>query len=303
MLPAVLLCPMIDPQTLLQQATSLPPVPWLGNALSTVLVVAGALLLRWFLASRIRRAAIRSPELRQRWLVSVRNGCFLLVVLGLVIVWSAELQRLAISLIAILVAIVLATKELILCLTGSFLKMRSGAFAIGDRIVVSGLRGDVVDQTLLTTRIAELSGGPAGSQYTGNVVTIPNSVFLTGTVSNASALGSFVLHTVVVPCVRESTDVAQAEKDLLDAAGKVVAPYLEEAREAIDKEARRQGLEAVDAEPRVTILLPDPARVDLSLRFAVPARQTRKIEQEILRTYLATQKNAPAQEPAEAPAH
>ena len=259
---------------------------WLGNAIATLVLVALVATLRWFLASRVRASAIRSHELRRRWLVQVRNGCFLFLLFGLVIIWAAELQQLAISLLAIVVAIVLATKELILCLTGGVLRISSGAFAVGDRIEVNGIRGDVVDRTLMTTRLAELGTGGGAHQHTGRSVTLPNSLFLTYPVANDSELERFVLHTLTVPVCGTDGSWIDAEKALLEAAQIACSTYLDEARTHVERHARRQGLEAVAVEPRITLSFPDPGRLDMTLRVAAPAHQARRIEQEILRAYL-----------------
>lgn len=261
---------------------------WTRNIIASALLLTFVLLLRWFLAHHVRNSAISSPELRRRWLVQVRNGCFLLLMLGLVVIWSQELEKLAISLLAIVVAIVLATKELILCLTGSLLKMRAGSFSVGDRIEVNGLRGDVVDQTLLTTRLAELKPVGGALQYTGRSITLPNSLFLSFAVSNDSELDQFILHSVVVPLARADNNWQAAESALMAAANAVSAPYLDEARQHIDRHARKQGLETTAVEPRIALSFPDPARIDLTLRVSAPARQGRRIEQEILRRYLDT---------------
>lgn len=265
---------------------------WARNLLASVVAAAAVFLLRWFLASRVHAADITSSEMRRRWLVQIRNGCFLLLVAGLAVIWLEELQQLAISVLAVLFALVVATKELIMCLLGSVLKMRAGAFNIGDRIEVSTWKGDVIDQTLLTTQLAELQAAGGALQYSGRTLTLPNSLFLTHPVSRSS--DRFVLHTFVVPFPRAAdADWAAAEAALLEAAGQVCAPYIEEARAQLSRRSRREGWEGTEVEPRVTLSLVDPQRIDMMLRVASPARQTRRVEQEILRLWLARQPAAP----------
>ncbi|MBT3343339.1 MAG: mechanosensitive ion channel family protein [Gemmatimonadetes bacterium] len=256
------------------------------NIAATLVLLFGVALLRRFLVTRIRASSIKAPELRRRWLMQVRNGVFLIALLGLVAIWSQELQQLAISLLAILVALVLATKELILCLTGSLLKVRAGAFTVGDRIEVNGIKGDVIDQTLLTTRLAEIAPVGGAAQYTGRSLTLPNSLFLIHPIANGSVLDDFVLHTVVIPLAGDK-DWRRAETSLLAAANEVCAPYMSEAQSQFDRHAQTYGLEGTELEPRVSIALPDPTRIDLQLRIATPARKTRRIEQQIVRSYLA----------------
>jgi small-conductance mechanosensitive channel len=129
--------------------------PEMGNALASLLLLIAVVGLRQLLVQWVRRSAIQSADLRRRWIVQIRNGCFLLVLMGLVFIWVTELLAIAFSIAAFIVALVLATKELILCLTGSFLKVSSRAFSVGDRIEVGTFRGDVIDQTLLVTDVTQ----------------------------------------------------------------------------------------------------------------------------------------------------
>jgi len=126
--------------------------------ISTALLITVVVVVRALSARYIRRN-VASMELRRRWLVHSRNGLLLFMLLGLIIIWGEELRTLALSVVAIAVAFVVATKELILCVTGSILKAGAGSFNIGDRIQVKDFRGDVIDQSLLATTILEVGPG------------------------------------------------------------------------------------------------------------------------------------------------
>ena len=113
---------------------------------STVLLVVAVLVLR-SISARFIRKNVTTAELRTKWLVQSRNAFVLLLVLGLVLIWGEELRTVALSVVAIAVALVVATKELILCLIGSMLKAGTSAFDIGDRIQIKEYRGDVSTTT------------------------------------------------------------------------------------------------------------------------------------------------------------
>jgi small-conductance mechanosensitive channel len=112
---------------------------------SSVILIVTVLALRALLGRFIRRS-VASTELRRKWMVQSRNGLLLLLMLGLVLIWGEELRTLALSIVAIAVAFVVATKELILCVIGTLLKTVSNSFNLGDRIQVKDFRGDVIDQ-------------------------------------------------------------------------------------------------------------------------------------------------------------
>ncbi|MDP2380581.1 MAG: mechanosensitive ion channel, partial [Pseudohongiella sp.] len=132
---------------------------------SSVILIVTVLALRALLGRFIRRS-VASTELRRKWMVQSRNGLLLLLMLGLVLIWGEELRTLALSIVAIAVAFVVATKELILCVIGTLLKTVSNSFNLGDRIQVKDFRGDVIDQNLLATTIMEVGPGKITHQRT-----------------------------------------------------------------------------------------------------------------------------------------
>lgn len=258
---------------------------WLDNAIVSLFLIVATLILRQALVHWVRHLSIQSADLRRRWIVQIRNVCFLLILMGLIVTWASELRTVAFSLLAFVVALVLATKELILCLSGSFLKVSSGAFAIGDRIEIATTRGDVINQTLLATTIMEVGPGPYGHMYTGKTIVLPNSLFLTTPTINHSLTPRFILHTLTIP-LKIDEDWYQAEADLLAAAEAVCEPFIEEARKHISIFIAREGLELNTIDPRITISAPEPGRINLNLRVALPGDQVSHSEQEITRNFL-----------------
>lgn len=161
------------------------------------------LILVWAIVSRFIKRKVHSKELQRRWLVQTRNAMVLVLILGLVLIWGAELRTLALSVVAIAVAFVVATKELIMCVTGSILKTGARSFNIGDRIQIKDFRGDVIDQNILATTILEVGPGKLTHQRTGRMTVIPNAMFVSEPVINESYTHDFVLHVFTVPFKRE----------------------------------------------------------------------------------------------------
>jgi small-conductance mechanosensitive channel len=234
------------------------------------------------------RAVLRfdglSIDVRRRWVVVLRNASVFLLLFGLLSIWAEELRTLAVSLIAFAVALVIATKELILCASGAIVRAAGDAYGIGERVEIAGMRGEVVDQSMLTTTLLETGPG-AASQFTGRKIVVPNSVLLSSPVVNDSYYPGVDLHVITVPLdARE--DWEQAERLLLEAARTEVGAFADEARTHLRRAETLGGVEAPSVDPRVTLLLPEPGRVTLLLRVAAPARRKGRIEQAILRRYL-----------------
>lgn len=247
---------------------------------SSVILIVGVMILR-SLAARFIQRTVQSPELRGKWLVNSRNGFLLLMLLGLVMIWGEELRTLALSIVAIAVAFVVATKELILCFTGSILKSGSRSFVLGDRIQIKDIRGDVIDQTLLATTILEVGPGKHLHQRTGRRIVIPNALFVSEPVINESFTTHYDFHVFSVPFKRED-NWQLAQTALLDAANRQCDPYLELVRRYMSKIGNQRGLTMPSVEPRVTLQVPVAGEVHLTIRLPVKAGERNFIEQNIL---------------------
>ncbi|GLR64263.1 mechanosensitive ion channel domain-containing protein [Marinospirillum insulare] len=264
---------------------------------STLVLVTSMLVLR-ALGNRLIRRSVKSNELRRKWLVQSRNGLLLLTLLGVFMIWGEELRTLALSIVAIAVAFVVATKELIMCITGSLLKTGARSFDIGDRIQVKDFRGDVIDQNLLATTILEVGPGKLTHQRTGRMIVLPNSLFVSEPVVNESFTHDYVLHAFTVPFMREDNWRA-AQQALLAAATKHCAYNLESIRRHMQKVATQRGLEVPTVDPRVSLQFPDAEEVHLIVR--VPAKTSQKsfIEQSILTEVFAEKDYLPAEKLAQ----
>lgn len=251
----------------------------------TVVLLVLVLLVRWITLHRLKTAEAMSSDMRRRWSAQVRLVSLLLLVLGLMLIWGAELKTFALSVVAIAAAIVIATKELIMCVSGTLLRASGKSFQIGDRIEIGTFRGDVVDQTLLTTTILEVGPGTTIHQHTGRTIVIPNSVLLTTPVLNETFLDEYMLHAFSVP-LGAGDDWAQCERMLLESARAECAGFLTEAQQHIEHTVRKEGLDPLSVEPRVTLRIESKDQISMLARIPVPARRKGRIEQAILRRYL-----------------
>jgi len=256
----------------------------LRDAIATAILIIAILLVRRAALRVVRRASWASEEIQLRWTVQVRWTSLFLLGLGLVVIWASELRTLALSVVALAVAIVIATKELILCLSGSILRATSRCFSVGDRIEVAGVRGDVVDLGALTTTILETGHG---HRRTGRAIVIPNSILLASPLINERLADDFVFHVVTVPIAAEE-DWQKAEQRLLAAADEVCAPFLEEARKYMHGTAERHGPPGFVAEPSLDLQPREGGNLTLLLRVPVRARDKGRTEQQILRRFLAS---------------
>lgn len=236
------------------------------------------------IASRTVRGSQLPAEVQRRWLVQVRTGAVLTIVFGLAVIWAAELRTAAFSLVAVAVAFTIATKELILCLSGSLLRTSARAFAVGDRIEIDSFRGDVIDIGALSTKLLEVDDET--NRRTGRVVTLPNSLYLSHPAVNESFAVGYVL-TVLTVALDGAENWSVAQRCLLESAQEECASFLEEAKEQITRMSRQESLDAPVVDPTVSLVMETASVIKLVLRFPAPVRRSHRVEQAILRRYLS----------------
>ncbi|MEM6292279.1 MAG: mechanosensitive ion channel family protein [Myxococcota bacterium] len=239
------------------------------------------------------------PERRNRFLVQSRNAAVLIFLGSTAVLWAEQLQTVALSLAALAAALVIATKELILCLSGTFLRVSARTFKLGDRIEINGVRGDVIDIGPLTTTLLEVGPERTIHKLTGRTVVLPNSLFLSTPVLNETFTDQYVLHTTTVK-LRNDERWQHVESMLLDAAQSVCGEHLDAARENMERVGHKHGLQPPDVRPRVWVSNGESG-LELVLRYPAPIRGRGQTEQAILRAYLQRRESATAASDAAPP--
>ena len=256
-------------------------------------LVLAVIVARLVLIRAIRgRSEILSHGQRRR-ITAVKNTALLAIAVGLILIWSPHLHTAVLSLTAFAVAIVIATKELVLCVSGTLLRASARAFQVGDWIEVAGLRGQVIDRNLFATTIEEIGCGPCGHEYTGRTVVVPNSLFLTSGVKNENFLKRYVYHSFSVT-VDPVDDVAAARRFLVRRAEVACAPFMDVARRYIARIERKAGVDIPDPEPRVRLTTTDGGRYVFTSTVFCPTKQAIAIEQRIVEDFLRFTRTAAA---------
>jgi small-conductance mechanosensitive channel len=252
--------------------------------LKSAIFVAIVLAVRTFLTATVLRLSPQSEQ-RRRWVVNVRNTSILLIVLGLAALWVEAVESFWTVVIALGVGFVIATKELLMCATGSFLRAAANTYSIGDRIEIGHFRGDVIDLNLFTTTLLEVGPGANLHMRTGRTIVFPNSKLLGDVVVNESFMKQYVVHVFHVP-VKMNADWHKAEEALLKAAEVECAPFMDEAREYMESLERSHGLQGLPVQPRAHLQLNDAEKATFVMRVPAPVGRQGAIEQAILRRYL-----------------
>lgn len=228
---------------------------------------------------------IEDPAVRYHTRKITRYVIVILVLIGLGFVWRPFAGQLGLVVGLLAAGMAFALQEVIGAVAGWANIVSGGMYRVGDRIEVAGVRGDVIDITLLRTKLMEI-GSPIdegtwvrGRQYTGRIVTVSNKKTFTDPVFNFSATFEFIWEELTVPISHDS-DWILAEKIMLEEARAVSRS--EGAQEAMELMLKRYPVPRVEVEPHVFVRATDNW-MELAARFIVPVRTARSVKDGLFR--------------------
>jgi small-conductance mechanosensitive channel len=268
------------------------------------LLLSVALIVGVVVAHRILRvatdAALRADRLRRArfWVRQVwRLVATVFVVVGLVSLWFDDPSRLATFFGLITAGLAFALQKVVTAIAGYIVLVRGKIFSVGDRIVMGGVRGDVIDMTLTETQIMEM-GQPPGveqqtdpamwvhaRQYTGRIVSVSNARIFDEPVYNYTREFPYIWEEIRLP-VSYTADRAYVEQLLLDVARRHTADIQRISDDDRRELQRRYFLETPDLEPRVFWRITDNW-LELAVRFIANEHGVRGLKDKMSRDILA----------------
>ena len=123
-----------------------------------------------------------------------------------------------------------ALQDVILSIAGWIAIHWLSIYRSGDRIEMTGVRGDVIDINLLQTTVMEIGGWVEADLYNGRIVRIGNNHIFKNPVLNYTADFPFLWDEIVIP-IKFTSDHEQARSLMLRIADEVVGDYARESKE------------------------------------------------------------------------
>ena len=99
-------------------------------------------------------------------------------------------------------------------------------FRIGQRVIIAGIKGDVVDITLTHVILDQVGGTIVGEERSGRSILIPNAILFSQTITNYTFEVEYIMSEVPVRITFQS-DWEAAEEILVGAAKQVTANTIE----------------------------------------------------------------------------
>lgn len=248
----------------------------------SVLFIVLLLLARWLLIRLIRHGAHILSENQRKWISQVKNGFFIALLLGIAFAWLPELETFALSITAVAVALVIATKELILCLSGTVYRASTNLFQVGDWIEVGPHFGEVVEQSILSTLLQEVDRKEF--VFAGQTVAMPNSMLLTHPVINHSLQKSYIFHSFELTTEPDANPF-QAIELLSKLIEELISDFSEAAKQHNAVIEKRSGIDIPGPETRFGVRTTDIAKTVLTITIFCPIDRASSLQFDITCAY------------------
>lgn len=247
-----------------------------------IVIVFGYLLM--FILVRIINKKVKSLKARH---VVRKNTIYTLTILMFVFiffVWIKNLSTLTIFLGVAGAGIALALQEVLLCVAGWFLIIMRHPYQVGDRIEISGVKGDVIDIRLFQTSLLEMGNWVDGDQSTGRIVNIPNSAIFKKESYNYSRGFEFIWNEINILVTFES-DWRRAEEIMLSHAKMLAEGMADIVKNKIESMTAHYMIYYDKLTPIVYVDIKDSG-VQLSLRYLTEAKKRRSTNDDLCRKIL-----------------
>lgn len=218
-----------------------------------------------------------------------------LLIVGLVSIWFDDPERLTTALGLFSAGLAFALQKVVTSVAAYFVILRSRAFTVGDRILMGGVRGDVIQLGFIQTTIMEM-GQPPGErpddpavwvrsrQFTGRIVTVTNDKIFDEPVFNYTRDFPFIWEEYRVP-IPLGIDWRRAEQILLEAAGQHALHNSKLSQDALSALQQQYDVPISSLEPRVYLRITDNW-LELTLRFLSGEHGSTEIKDAITREVL-----------------
>lgn len=221
----------------------------------------------------------------------------IVLMLGTASIWFDNPARLATAIGLVGAGVAFALQRVITAVAGYFVILRGKTFNVGDRIVMGGVRGDVVNLSFMQTQIMEMGQPPQvdantdpamwvhSRQFTGRIVTVTNDKVFDEPVYNYTHEFPYIWEEVRLP-VRYEDDRNKAEEILVEAARHHAVTRENIAQDEVARLEQRFGIKVGEIDPQVYWRITDNW-LEITVRFLAPDHGIRRIKDKMSREILA----------------
>jgi small-conductance mechanosensitive channel len=169
--------------------------------------------------------------------------------------------------------IAFALQEVITSVAGWVAISMGGFFKPGDRVQLGGIKGDVIDVSILRTTLMEIGEWVAADLYTGRIVRITNSFVFKEPVFNYSGDFPFLWDEITLP-VKYGSNWTLARTMLRNVVNELLTEYAAQVKQSWVNMVRQYRVEDANVEPMITLRATDNW-IEFTVRYVVDYRKRR----------------------------
>jgi len=203
------------------------------------------------------------------------SGALLLTV----IIFSDQLGKIAIIFGIAGAGIAFALQEVIASVAGWVAISLKNFYSIGDRVQIGGIKGDVVDISILRTTLMETGQWVDADLYNGRIVRIANSFVFKEPVYNYSGYFPFLWDEIKIP-VKYGCDHHFTRKMFQECADEITHDYIVLAQKSWQDIVKFYLIEEVEMEPIVTLAANDNW-LEFTIRYVVDFNKRRSTKDKL----------------------
>ncbi len=216
---------------------------------------------------------------------------FILILLAASIIYSDKLGGLTVAFGVAGAGIAFALQEIIVSIAGWVAITFGRYFKVGDRILLGGVKGDVIDISVMRTTLMECGEWINGDLYNGRVVRISNSFLFKDPVYNYSGDFPFLWDEIVVP-IKHGSDVKEVKKVFSNIANDIVGEYSKKAGTAWSELVNKYMVENAQVKPLITITF-NENWINFTLRYVVDYKSRRGTKDQLFSKIQEASKTMP----------
>lgn len=239
--------------------------------LKPALIIAGILFFYFIILKRIKNRLLKHFKSKVMiHNITVSLNIFTYIFIGILIVliffyFTGNILTMGLTAGLLTAALGWALQRPITGIAAWIMVITKSPFKIGDRILIGGMKGDVLDITLTHIYLKEVGGTIDSEETSGRTVMIPNSIIFEQNIINYTVQDEFILDDVGVLVTYESN---------LDKAIRIC--------ESIAKRVMKNSLAKMPMPPYVRVYF-NNSGIDVKTRYYVNVAERVKISSEITR--------------------
>lgn len=255
-----------------EKITSFLETPAFRNLVAVVIGVLVILTITSFIRRMVPRY-VADTNSRYRTRKFINYISFALIILLALIIFSSQLSGLTVFLGVAGAGIAFALQEVIASIAGFVIINFSNMFRVGDRVMVGGVKGDVVDIGILRTTMMQMGDWVNGDLYNGKIVHVSNSSVFKDPIYNYSGEFPFLWDEVTIP-IRSESDHEYARQLFTDILNDIQGDFATEASKHWEVMTEKMMIEKARVAPIVSMVF-DENWITFTLRFVVDFQKRR----------------------------